>query len=51
MQRKIVRAMVGRTPIALSFKDAPAEGGDWGATVVTPRQFANLEVASGVSAC
>jgi len=32
-----VRAVLARTPFVLSFHDAPAEAGGWGATVVTLR--------------
>lgn len=37
VQREIVRAVLARTPFVLSFGDAPAEAGGWGATVVTLR--------------
>ena len=37
VQREIVRAVLARTPFVLSFHDAPAEAGGWGATVVTLR--------------
>jgi dsDNA-specific endonuclease/ATPase MutS2 len=33
----MVRAVLARTPFVLSFQDAPAEAGGWGATVVTLR--------------
>ena len=36
-QREIVRAVLARTPFVLSFHDAPAEAGGWGATLVTLR--------------
>lgn len=35
VQREIVRAVLQRTPFVLSFGDAPAEAGGWGATIVT----------------
>jgi len=35
VQREIVRAVLARTPLVLSFQDAPAEAGGWGATIVT----------------
>ena len=34
VQRKIVRSILERHSLVLSFKDAPAEAGGWGATVV-----------------
>jgi dsDNA-specific endonuclease/ATPase MutS2 len=37
VQREIVRAVLAHTPFVLSFQDAPAEAGGWGATVVTLR--------------
>lgn len=37
VQREIVRAVLARTPGVLSFQDAPAEAGGWGATIVTLR--------------
>jgi len=37
VQREIVRSVLARTPFVLSFNDAPAEAGGWGATVVTLR--------------
>ena len=36
-QREIVRAVLSRTPFVTEFRDAPAEAGGWGATVVTLR--------------
>ncbi len=37
VQREIVRAVLARTPFVAEFRDAPAEAGGWGATVVTLR--------------
>lgn len=34
-QRAIVRALLARHPLVVSFADAPPERGGWGATVVT----------------
>ena len=35
MQREMVRKVLSRTPFVTDFRDAPAEAGGWGATVVT----------------
>jgi dsDNA-specific endonuclease/ATPase MutS2 len=37
VQREIVRNVLSRTEFVVSFKDAPAEAGGWGATIVTLR--------------
>ena len=37
VQREIVRAVLARTPFVLDYRDAPAEAGGWGATIVTLR--------------
>lgn len=37
VQREMVRAILGRTPFVAEFRDASAEAGGWGATVVTLR--------------
>ena len=37
VQREIVRAILARTPFVADFRDAPAEAGGWGATIVTLR--------------
>lgn len=37
VQREIVRAVLARTPFVSEFRDAPAEAGGWGATLVTLR--------------
>lgn len=34
IQRQIVRSLLEKNPFVLSFKDAPAESGGWGSTVV-----------------
>ena len=34
VQRETVRAILARTPFVSSFRDAPAEAGGWGATIV-----------------
>jgi dsDNA-specific endonuclease/ATPase MutS2 len=36
-QREIVRAALSRTDFVADFRDAPAEAGGWGATIVTLR--------------
>ncbi|MBX5493788.1 MAG: Smr/MutS family protein [Bryobacteraceae bacterium] len=37
VRREIVRRILARTPFVLSFEDAAAEAGGWGATIVTLR--------------
>ena len=37
VQLETVRRVLARTPYVLSFGDAPAEAGGWGATIVTLR--------------
>jgi DNA-nicking Smr family endonuclease len=37
VQREAVRSILSRTPFVLSFGDAPAEAGGWGATVAELR--------------
>ena len=37
VQREMVRSILSRTPTVVDFRDAPAEAGGWGATVVTLR--------------
>jgi dsDNA-specific endonuclease/ATPase MutS2 len=34
VQREMVRGVLARTPFVAGFRDAPAEAGGWGATVV-----------------
>ena len=38
VQREIVRAVLGRHPLVVSFHDAPPEAGGWGATIVALRR-------------
>ena len=35
VQREIVRSVLSSTPFVAEFRDAPAEAGGWGATIVT----------------
>ena len=35
VQRETVRKVLARTPFVTDFRDAPAEAGGWGATIVT----------------
>jgi dsDNA-specific endonuclease/ATPase MutS2 len=35
VQREMVRAILSRSDFVVEFRDAPAEAGGWGATVVT----------------
>lgn len=37
VQRRIVRAVLARTPFVASYGDAPEQAGGWGATIVTLR--------------
>jgi dsDNA-specific endonuclease/ATPase MutS2 len=37
VEREIVRAVLARTDFVADFRDAPAEAGGWGATIVTLR--------------
>ncbi|HVB98441.1 MAG TPA: Smr/MutS family protein [Candidatus Dormibacteraeota bacterium] len=38
VQRRIVRAVLARTPFVAAYGDAPAQAGGWGATIVTLRE-------------
>ena len=38
VQREMVRAVLSRLDYVMEYRDAPAEAGGWGATVVTLRQ-------------
>lgn len=35
VQRQIVRSVLARTEFVSDFRDAPAEAGGWGATIIT----------------
>ena len=37
VQREMVRSVLARTGLVADFRDAPAEAGGWGATIVTLR--------------
>jgi len=37
VQREMVRSILARTEFVADYKDAPAEAGGWGATIVTLR--------------
>jgi dsDNA-specific endonuclease/ATPase MutS2 len=37
VRREMVRGVLGRTKFVADFRDAPAEAGGWGATIVTLR--------------
>ena len=37
VQREMVRAALERTDFVADFRDAPAEAGGWGATIITLR--------------
>lgn len=39
IQRQIVRSILEKHPLVLSFKDAPPESGGWGSTVVALRKY------------
>ena len=37
VQREMVRSVLARTEFVLDYRDAPAEAGGWGATIITLR--------------
>ncbi|HWC97776.1 MAG TPA: Smr/MutS family protein [Candidatus Sulfopaludibacter sp.] len=37
VQREIVRSVLASSPLVADYRDAPAETGGWGATVITLR--------------
>jgi len=37
IQRRVIRSLLEKSPLVLSFTDAPVESGGWGATVVVLR--------------
>ncbi len=39
IQRHIVRSILEKHPVVLSFKDAPPESGGWGSTVVVLKKY------------
>ena len=39
IQRQIVRSILEKHPVVLSFKDAPPESGGWGSTVVALKKY------------
>ncbi len=39
VQRETVRTIVARTALVSDYRDAPAEAGGWGATIVTLRKI------------
>lgn len=39
IQRQIVRSILEKHPLVLSFKDAPPESGGWGSTVAVLRRY------------
>jgi DNA-nicking Smr family endonuclease len=47
VRRETVRAVLARTPFVLSYGDAPAEAGGWGATIVTLRPSPSEPKPSG----
>jgi dsDNA-specific endonuclease/ATPase MutS2 len=44
VQRETVRAVLSRAPFVAEFRDAPAEAGGWGATIVTLRQRIDTDI-------
>ncbi len=47
VQREIVRSVLAQTPFVADFRDAPAEAGGWGATIVTLRPAPNVGQPGG----
>jgi DNA-nicking Smr family endonuclease len=47
VEREIVRAVLARTPFVLDYRDAPAEAGGWGATVITLRPIPSAPPPGG----
>ena len=41
IQKRRVQGLLGKSPMVLSFKDAPPEAGGWGATLVALRKKAS----------
>ena len=39
IQRQIVRSLLEKSPLVLSFKEAPPESGGWGATVALLKRY------------
>lgn len=39
IQRNIVRSILGKSALVLSFKDAPPESGGWGSTIVALKRY------------
>lgn len=39
VQRRVVRSLLEKSPLVLSFKDAPPESGGWGSTIAVLRKY------------
>ncbi len=39
VQRRMVRSLLEKSPLVLSFKDAPPESGGWGSTIAVLRKY------------